>query len=222
MVFLGLEHGESSRSAAEVFEAGPGLMVDLAADFRVQDLPSYERHYGPHRAPALVEPLSATASRMWSGRRLRGASAIAAPGCFATAAQLVLYPFARAGLDITPSLFAVTGSSGAGVAAQDDDPSSRQGAQSLCLLGALAPARGRDSAGLASLGGTTGRRGQAAGACGTVRSGHLSHLARISPGWDCDHGEELQAPLQQNGSVTPTPAVHSSGCSTRHPSSPMW
>jgi N-acetyl-gamma-glutamyl-phosphate reductase len=46
---------------------------------------------------------------------LRGASAIAAPGCFATAAQLALYPLAWAGLDVTPSLFAVTGSSGAGV-----------------------------------------------------------------------------------------------------------
>ena len=36
VVFLCLEHGESSRIAAEVFEAGPGLVVDLAADFRVQ------------------------------------------------------------------------------------------------------------------------------------------------------------------------------------------
>ena len=49
------------------------------------------------------------------GCRLRGATAIAAPGCFATAAQLALYPLAWAGLDVTPSLFAVTGSSGAGV-----------------------------------------------------------------------------------------------------------
>jgi N-acetyl-gamma-glutamyl-phosphate reductase len=47
--------------------------------------------------------------------KLRGATAIAAPGCFATAAQLALYPLARAGLDVTPAIFAVTGSSGAGV-----------------------------------------------------------------------------------------------------------
>ena len=46
---------------------------------------------------------------------VRYPTAIAAPGCFATAAQLALYPLARAGLDVTPSLFAVTGSSGAGV-----------------------------------------------------------------------------------------------------------
>ena len=37
VVFLCLEHGESSRVAGEVFDAGPGLVVDLAADFRVRD-----------------------------------------------------------------------------------------------------------------------------------------------------------------------------------------
>jgi N-acetyl-gamma-glutamyl-phosphate reductase len=113
VVFLALEHGESSRVAGEVFEAGPGLVVDLAPDFRVQDLPSYERHYGPHRVPALVSRFRYGLADV-VGPALRGASAIAAPGCFATAAQLALYPLARAGLDITPSLFAVTGSSGAG------------------------------------------------------------------------------------------------------------
>src|SRR4051812_47704608 len=54
VVFLCLEHGESSRVAAEVFEAGPGLVVDLAADFRVRDLRLYERYYGAHPAPELV------------------------------------------------------------------------------------------------------------------------------------------------------------------------
>ena len=114
VVFLSLEHGESSRAAADVFEAGPGLIVDLAADFRVQDLRLYERYYGNHAAPDLVGRFRYGLADV-VGAELRGASAIAAPGCFATAAQLALYPLARAGLDLTPSLFAVTGSSGAGV-----------------------------------------------------------------------------------------------------------
>jgi N-acetyl-gamma-glutamyl-phosphate reductase len=113
VVFLALEHGESSRVAGEVFEAGPGLVVDLAADFRVQDLRSYERYYGAHPAPALVGRFRYGLADV-VGSALQGASAVAAPGCFATAAQLALYPLARAGLDVTPSLFAVTGSSGAG------------------------------------------------------------------------------------------------------------
>jgi N-acetyl-gamma-glutamyl-phosphate reductase len=114
VVFLCLEHGESSRVAAEVFEAGPGLVVDLAADFRVRDLRLYERYYGPHAAPDLVGRFTYGLADVL-GCRLRGAAAIAAPGCFATAAQLALYPLALAGIDVTPSLFAVTGSSGAGV-----------------------------------------------------------------------------------------------------------
>ena len=114
VVFLCLEHGESSRLAAEVFAAGPGMVVDLAADFRVRDRALYERFYGPHPAPELL-PRFCYALADIIGPGLRGASALAAPGCFATAAQLALWPLARAGLDLTPSIFAITGSSGAGV-----------------------------------------------------------------------------------------------------------
>jgi N-acetyl-gamma-glutamyl-phosphate reductase len=114
VVFLCLEHGESSRVAGEVFDAGPGLVVDLAADFRVRDRSLYERYYGPHSAPDLLPRFTYGLADV-VGCRLHGATAIAAPGCFATAAQLALYPLAWAGLDVSPSLFAVTGSSGAGV-----------------------------------------------------------------------------------------------------------
>jgi N-acetyl-gamma-glutamyl-phosphate reductase common form len=113
VVFLCLEHGESSKLAAEVLEAGPGLVVDLAADFRVPDLRLYERYYGAHSSPALVSSFTYGLADVM-GEKLRGARAIAAPGCFATAAQLALYPLARAGLASPPALFAVTGSSGAG------------------------------------------------------------------------------------------------------------
>jgi N-acetyl-gamma-glutamyl-phosphate reductase len=114
VVFLCLEHGESSRVAGEVFAAKPGLVVDLAADFRVRDRALYERYYGPHQAPELL-PRFCYALADVLGTALRGAGALAAPGCFATAAELALYPLARAGLDLSPSIFAVTGSSGAGV-----------------------------------------------------------------------------------------------------------
>jgi N-acetyl-gamma-glutamyl-phosphate/LysW-gamma-L-alpha-aminoadipyl-6-phosphate reductase len=114
VVFLCLEHGESSKVAGDVFAAGPGLVVDLAADFRVQDPSLYERFYGAHTAPELVSRFTYGLADV-RGSELRGAPAIAAPGCFATAAQLALYPLARAGIDVTASLFGITGSSGAGV-----------------------------------------------------------------------------------------------------------
>jgi N-acetyl-gamma-glutamyl-phosphate reductase len=114
VVFLCLEHGESSRIAGDVFAAGPGLVVDLAADFRVRSRTLYQRYYGEHTAPDLL-PRFCYGLADVVGEGLRGAGAIAAPGCFATAAQLALYPLARARIEAAPSLFAITGSSGAGV-----------------------------------------------------------------------------------------------------------
>ena len=113
LVVLCLEHGESSRLAAEVFDAGPGLVVDLAADFRIHDPALHRRYYGAHPAPELVHRFSYGLADV-AGPALRGATAIAAPGCFATAAQLALYPIAGLSLAAPPALFAVTGSSGAG------------------------------------------------------------------------------------------------------------
>ena len=114
VVFLALEHGESSKVAEELFAAGPGLVIDLAADFRVSDLELYARFYGQHPTPQLV-PRFTYALADVLGTGLRGRTALAAPGCFATAAELALYPLARAGLDVAPALFGVTGSSGSGV-----------------------------------------------------------------------------------------------------------
>jgi len=114
VVFLSLEHGESSRVAGEVFDAGPGIVVDLAADFRVRDLRLYERYYGVHPAPELVTRFEYALADV-RGTDLRGASALAAPGCFATAAQLALFPLRGMHVVGVPALFGVTGSSGAGV-----------------------------------------------------------------------------------------------------------
>ncbi|MEO8199074.1 MAG: N-acetyl-gamma-glutamyl-phosphate reductase [Gemmatimonadota bacterium] len=113
VVFLALEHGESSRVIGEIFAEHPGLVIDLGADFRVQDLSAYEQHYGLHQAPEFVSRFSYGLADI-KGAELRGARAIAAPGCFATAAQLALYPLRGIG-GISPALFAITGSSGAGV-----------------------------------------------------------------------------------------------------------
>jgi N-acetyl-gamma-glutamyl-phosphate reductase len=113
VVFLALEHGESSKIAAEVLNSGVGLVIDLAADFRVQDLTLYDKFYGAHTAPELVRCFTYGLADVL-GTSLRDKRAVAVPGCFATAAELALYPLARAGLSKAPALFAVTGSSGAG------------------------------------------------------------------------------------------------------------
>jgi N-acetyl-gamma-glutamyl-phosphate/LysW-gamma-L-alpha-aminoadipyl-6-phosphate reductase len=114
VVFLALEHGQSSEVMASVLESGPGLVVDLAADFRIQDGRLHQRYYGAHPAPELVHRFRYALADV-AGCGLRGATGLAAPGCFATAAQLALYPLAGLPLAAPPAVFAVTGSSGAGV-----------------------------------------------------------------------------------------------------------
>ncbi len=113
VVFLALEHGESSRVIESVYEAGPGIIVDLAADFRVSDLRLYERYYGPHGAPAYAGRFTYALADVL-GPALLGKTALAVPGCFATAAQLALYPLSGLETPVEPSLFAITGSSGSG------------------------------------------------------------------------------------------------------------
>jgi N-acetyl-gamma-glutamyl-phosphate reductase common form len=114
VVFLALEHGESGRLMGEVIDAGPGMIVDIAADFRIQDGRLHEQYYGAHPAPALVHRFTYGLADVL-GERLRGVTGIAAPGCFATAAQLALYAIADLPISMPPAIFAVTGSSGAGV-----------------------------------------------------------------------------------------------------------
>src|SRR5690606_31414972 len=86
-----------------------------AADFRIHDGRLHERYYGPHPAAALVHHFRYGLADV-AGAELHGARAIAAPGCFATAAQLALYAICDLTPAAPPVIFAVTGSSGAGQA----------------------------------------------------------------------------------------------------------
>ena len=115
VVFLALEHGDSSKIMAGLIDSGPGMIVDLAADFRIHDGRLHARHYGAHPAASLVHRFAYGLADI-RGEELRGANAIAAPGCFATAAQLALFGIADLPLLAPPAIFAVTGSSGAGQA----------------------------------------------------------------------------------------------------------
>jgi N-acetyl-gamma-glutamyl-phosphate reductase common form len=113
VVFLALEHGESSALVESLVDAGCGTIVDLAADFRIHDGRLHERYYAAPRPAAMVHRFAYGLADV-AGEALRGTTAIAAPGCFATAAQLGLRALADLPLAASPVVFAVTGSSGAG------------------------------------------------------------------------------------------------------------
>lgn len=114
VAFFALPHGESQAAMPAVLASAKGLVVDLAADHRVSSGDLYRRFYGEHASWDVV-------SRFVYGlvdvdkEAMHGARAIAAPGCFATASLLALYPLARADLFAgAPTIFAITGSTGSG------------------------------------------------------------------------------------------------------------
>ncbi len=114
VLVVALPHGESQREMERLVAADGRTVIDLGADFRVRDLALHESFYGPHRAPALRDSFVYGLADVLA-EALVGSRRIAAPGCFATAALLALWPVASRGLlEEVPVCFAVTGSSGAG------------------------------------------------------------------------------------------------------------
>lgn len=125
VLVLALPHGASAPWWAEhraaLAEQCPDLVVvDLSADFRLESAEAYESTYGlPHPCP---EELGAWAYGLPELHPVApGTRRIAVPGCFATALQLAIVPFSRAGWLSSASpwiVHGVTGSSGSGAVAK--------------------------------------------------------------------------------------------------------
>jgi N-acetyl-gamma-glutamyl-phosphate reductase len=93
-----------------------GVIVDLAADFRLQEIGVYEQWYGKaHVAPELVPEFVFGLPELFR-ETLKDAKKIAVPGCYPTAASLAVAPFVRAGAVETSGIIvdAASGVSGAG------------------------------------------------------------------------------------------------------------
>jgi N-acetyl-gamma-glutamyl-phosphate reductase len=105
-------HGASAPVVAEM--RGMGLnVVDLSADFRLEDLPTYERFYGEHGAPELLDGAVYGLPEL-NREEIRNAGLVAGPGCYPTAALLALAPLAEVGLIEDVVIDAKSGVSGAG------------------------------------------------------------------------------------------------------------
>ena len=115
VVFLALPHGQSQLLAPGLVDR-VGLLVDLSADFRLNDPAAYPAWYGAeHEAPALLGRFAYGLPELF-GVDLDGARLVAAPGCYPTAAALALTPLVRAGAIATTGIVvdAASGTSGAG------------------------------------------------------------------------------------------------------------
>ena len=91
-------------------------LIDLSGDFRLDDADAYARAYGAphpcaHQLGSFVYGLPE-----WRRQDISGAKRIASPGCFATAIQLALLPFAGLNDLGFIAVSAATGSSGSGTA----------------------------------------------------------------------------------------------------------
>jgi N-acetyl-gamma-glutamyl-phosphate reductase len=119
VVFLALPHGESQHLVPEI-EKHVGVVVDLAADFRLQDPSLYPTWYGhEHTATDLLARFRYGLPELFRDD-LVGARLIAAAGCYPTAASLALAPLVRAAV-VAPTgivVDAASGVSGAGRAAK--------------------------------------------------------------------------------------------------------
>ena len=115
LVFAALPHGKSQNVAPAILDAGIPF-VDLGADFRLDDAAAYARWYGhAHGQPELLGRFVYGIPEL-NRNAIRGANAVAAAGCYATAAILALKPLADAGLIKADGIIvdAASGASGAG------------------------------------------------------------------------------------------------------------
>jgi N-acetyl-gamma-glutamyl-phosphate reductase len=116
VVFLGLPHGHSAALAEQL--GADTVIIDCGADFRLTDAAAWGRFYGSAHAGSWPYGLPELPG---ARDRLRGATRIAVPGCYPTAALLALWPAIAEDL-IEPAItvVAVSGTSGAGRAAKVD------------------------------------------------------------------------------------------------------
>jgi N-acetyl-gamma-glutamyl-phosphate reductase len=109
---VALPHGTASHLVAEL-RSREVAVVDLSADFRLRDIAAYQRWYGPHDAPELVDEAVYGLTEL-ARERVADADLVANPGCYPTASLLALAPLAEAGLCADVVIDAKSGISGAG------------------------------------------------------------------------------------------------------------
>jgi len=114
LAFTALPHAASAPTVQALRVAGVQV-VDLSADFRLRDLTTYAKWYTDHAAPELLGEAVYGLPEVYR-EALRGASLVAAPGCYPTGTLLPLLPLLREGLveHVGIHVDAKSGVSGAG------------------------------------------------------------------------------------------------------------
>jgi N-acetyl-gamma-glutamyl-phosphate reductase len=115
LVFFATPNGVAMGEARALVDAGVRV-IDIAADFRIQDVALWEQWYGvKHACPELVAEAVYGLPEVNRGK-IREARIVANPGCYPTAVQLGFLPLIEAGVVDLDHLIAdaKSGVSGAG------------------------------------------------------------------------------------------------------------
>ncbi|MCB1063599.1 MAG: N-acetyl-gamma-glutamyl-phosphate reductase [Verrucomicrobiae bacterium] len=119
--FLALPHGVAYEFAAGLLERGIRV-IDLSADFRLNDPAVYAEFYGgDHPSPELMKE-AVYGLPEFRAEEIRQARIVASPGCYPTSILLPLLPLLKSGL-INPASITVSSMSGASGAGKKADAS---------------------------------------------------------------------------------------------------
>jgi N-acetyl-gamma-glutamyl-phosphate reductase len=116
-IFLGLPHHTAAERAAELLEIAPQTcIIDLSADFRLRDRATYEKWYGEHQAPYLLQEAVFGLTEFYRDKLTATTRIVANPGCYPTCSSLGLAPALAGEAIIEPEVVinALSGTSGAG------------------------------------------------------------------------------------------------------------
>lgn len=117
VVFFATPHGVAMKHAAELVAANTKV-IDLAADFRLQNLQQFEKWYGlEHSCPDILTE-SVYGLTELNREKIKQAKVVGNPGCYPTTVQLGLAPLFKSGQELVKPasiiIDAKSGVSGAG------------------------------------------------------------------------------------------------------------
>lgn len=115
VVFFATPNGIAMQQVQDLLDQGVRV-IDLAADFRIRDIPTWEKWYGMSHACPEVVATAAYGLPELNRKKIRSAQLVANPGCYPTAVQLGFLPLLEAGAVDESNLIAdaKSGVSGAG------------------------------------------------------------------------------------------------------------
>ena len=123
LVFCALPHATTQRVLKDVFAKAPDIkIVDLSADFRLEDPAAYAKWYGhEHHALELQKEAVYGLAEIYR-RDIKKARLVANPGCYTTCAQLPLIPLLKAKAIESDEIVidAKSGMTGAGRSAKEE------------------------------------------------------------------------------------------------------